>query len=177
MEQPTIETERLVLRPFCKTDSKDVQELAGKREVSDTTLTIPHPYKDGMAEEWISKHPANWTNRTAVTYAITDKVSKKLIGTVSLSKINDGEAELGYWIGLPFWDVGYCTEAASALVEFAFKNLDITIVIAEYLVSNPGSGRVMQKMGMRHIGRRRRLDRNNQMAQVEVYEATNTTNT
>ncbi len=177
MKQPCIKTDRLILRRFCKADSKDVQQLAGKREVSETTLNIPYPYKDGMATEWISTHSTNWTKRNAVAYAITDKISGKLIGTVSLTKIVGNHAELGYWIGLPFWGLGYCTEAASALVEFAFMNLRITKIIAEHLSSNPSSGRVMQKIGMNYIGSKKILDRNKKMVPLEIYEAIHTTNT
>ncbi len=177
MKQPCIKTDRLILRRFCEADANDVQKLAGKREVSDSTLNIPYPYIDGMAEEWISKHVENWNNRATIAYAITDKKSDELIGTVSLTKITGNVAELGYWIGLPFWGLGYCTEAANALVEFAFKNIGITKIIAEHLSSNPGSGRVMQKIGMKYIGNKIISDRNDKMVPLEIYEAIHSPNT
>lgn len=173
MQQPTIETERLVLRPFTVKDAGDVQLLAGERKVADMTLTIPHPYRDGMAESWISTHSDSWENRTAVSYAITIKDSKQLIGTVSLSKIKGTYAELGYWIGVPFWNMGYCSEAASALIEFAARAIEVTCVRAVHLTSNPASGRVMQKMGMIHVDRGQTLDRDGLMADIEIYETTN----
>ena len=50
-ERPTLETTRLVLRPFTLADASDVQRLAGARAIASTTLNIPHPYEDGMAEQ------------------------------------------------------------------------------------------------------------------------------
>jgi len=59
-EQPTLDTERLTLRPFIAYDAFDVERLAGAREVADTTLNIPHPYPHGGAAEWIRLHGPAW---------------------------------------------------------------------------------------------------------------------
>ena len=167
--QPIIETARLVLRPFTAGDAGVVQKLAGRREVSETTSYIPHPYEDGMAEAWIASHSIAWANRTRIAYAITVKESGQLIGAVSLSQIEKETAELGYWIGLPSWGNGYCTEAAAGLLKRAPLEFGIFNIRAVHLSANPASGRVLQKLGLTHIRNEQMADRNGAMSDVGVY--------
>jgi [ribosomal protein S5]-alanine N-acetyltransferase len=147
--QPTLETERLVLRPFAFSDAADIQRLAGDFSVADTTLNIPHPYPDGAAEEFISSHPAKYEKGDAVSFAITLKRDGSLIGGMGLN-VNKRfqRAELGYWIATPFWNQGYATEAGRATVEFGFRQWSLHKIEATYLGRNPASGRVMQKIGL-----------------------------
>lgn len=156
-KQPTIETERLILRPFEMTDAKRVQELAGDKRIAETTLHIPHPYEDGIAESWIASHKDNFSNGTTITYAIVKKDTEELVGTISLmvNKIHK-KAEVGYWVGLAYWGNGYCTEAFKAIIEFGFKNFGLNKIFGLSLVDNIGSWRVMEKVGMKYEGTRRR---------------------
>jgi RimJ/RimL family protein N-acetyltransferase len=151
--QPTIETERLFLRPFRLSDAKDVQRLAGDRDIADTTLTIPHPYEDGMAEEWIAGQEVAGKDGKAITLAIVLRGEEGLIGGIGL-KIDrqHDKAELGYWVGKPFWNRGYATEAARALLDYGFRELKLNKVHAAHMARNPSSGRVMEKVGMVHEG-------------------------
>ena len=153
---PTLETERLILRPFRLEDAADVQRLAGDRSIADTTLNIPHPYKDGMAEGWISKHQPGFEGGKGVTFAITCKTGDSLIGAIGLMGMVTGhQAELGYWIGQPYWSQGFCTEAGAAVLRYAFSELGLMRVHAGHLARNPASGRVMRKLGMQQEGVRR----------------------
>lgn len=155
-EIPQLETERLILRPFGIADAAEVMRLAGDRAVADTTSNIPHPYKEGMAEEWISKHQESFDMDQGVTLAITRKADGVLIGAISLMGMTKGhQAELGYWIGKPHWNKGYCTEAARVILQYAFCDLALIRVHSCHFGRNPASGRVMQKIGMRREGRRR----------------------
>jgi len=148
-DQPTIRSARLVLRPYVDTDADDVQRLAGDPRVADTTLTIPHPYPDGVAEMWIATHEAAWLSGRGAVFAVTQVDDGRLLGTVGLTiRPEQRSAELGYWIGLPFWGRGYCTEAARAIVDFGFTVLSIDRIHAHHFERNPASGRVMQKVGM-----------------------------
>jgi len=108
MPQPTLETKRLILRPFRLNDAPAVQELAGERDIADTTMNIPHPYEDGMAEDWIGGHEPGYEDEKIATFAIVLRDCAELVGAIGL-QIDRGlnKAELGYWIGKPFWNLGY----------------------------------------------------------------------
>ena len=156
LPQPTLETERLWLRPFSLADAGTVQGLAGAREVATTTLNIPHPYDDGMAEAWIRAHAPAYEADEQATFALTLRQTDELVGAIGLMIHRPhARAELGYWVGLPFWNRGYATEAAQAVLRFGFEALDLHRIFAQHLVRNPASGRVMQKAGMRHEARLR----------------------
>ena len=152
IEQPTLTSKRLVLRPFTPGDAEDVQRLAGAEEVADTTLNIPHPYADGLAEAWIESHADAFQERERVALAITDS-SAVLVGAISLRlELGHERAELGYWIGVPYWGRGYATEAAGAMVEYGFNELGLNRIHAHHLARNPASGRVLEKAGLTHEG-------------------------
>jgi RimJ/RimL family protein N-acetyltransferase len=168
--QPPIRSGRLLLRRFAAGDADEVSRLAGNRNVSATTLNIPYPYEAGVAEQWIGGHARNWATRSSANWAIVVDDSQTLAGAISLTWIERSTAELGYWIGEPFWGRGYCSEAARAVIEFAFAELEIERIVAEHLRTNPASGRVMQKAGMRHAGSARRRDRNRNRVEMEIYE-------
>jgi RimJ/RimL family protein N-acetyltransferase len=73
----------------------------------------------------------------------------ELIGVVGLVvRAQDNAAEVGYWLGVPYWNQGYTTEAVRAVIDFAFETMGLNRIAASYLVRNPASGRVMEKAGM-----------------------------
>lgn len=148
--QPTLHSSRLILRPYTLDDAADVQRLAGDIRIADTTLTIPHPYPDRAAENWISGHARSYENGSEIAYAITLISTGELIGTVSLIDVQHkhARAELGYWIGVPYWANGYCTEAVGRLIKFAIEQMGMTRIVARCLARNPASARVMEKAGL-----------------------------
>jgi len=153
MEQrKRIETERLVLRQFNLDDAPEVQRLAGNRAIADTTLNIPFPYEDGMAEEWIGTHEEQFKDGKGVTFAVILSDSSQLVGAIGITNKEHDRGEMGYWIGQPYWNQGYATEAAQAIITYGFGELTLNKISAAHLVRNPASGRVMEKAGMGYEG-------------------------
>jgi [ribosomal protein S5]-alanine N-acetyltransferase len=153
---PTLKTERLILRGFTLKDAPDVQRLAGEWEVARTLLSVPHPYENGVAEEWISEHASVFERGEGVNFAVVLRERGELCGSVGLL-INprDANAELGYWIGVPYWGRGYATEAAREVVRYGFEQLGLHRIYAAHFGNNPASGRVLRKIGMAYEGTRR----------------------
>jgi ribosomal-protein-alanine N-acetyltransferase len=153
---PRLRTERLILRAFTPKDAPDVQRLAGEWEVARTLLTVPHPYEDGMAEEWISEHASVFQRGEGVNFAVVLRERGELCGACNLL-INprDANAELGYWIGVPYWGRGYATEAAREVVRYGFEQLWLHRIYAGHFGNNPASGWVLKKIGMSYEGTRR----------------------
>lgn len=150
---PILTTERLVLRPFTLADAPGVHKLAGRFEIADTTMNMPHPYPDGAAESWIGTHQKTWELGSGLTLAITLKDSGQLIGAIGLTINKDHHrAEMGYWVAVPYWGRGFCTEAARALLDYGFTGPKLNKIYATHLARNPASGKVMQKIGMKYEG-------------------------
>ncbi|MGF1691999.1 GNAT family N-acetyltransferase [Photobacterium kagoshimensis] len=170
-QQPLLTTERLILRPFQLSDALTVQKLAGDPLIANGTINVPHPYDDGMAGQWIGKHVAGWHSQQSAIYAITLKSNHQLIGCVGLHNINNHTAQLGYWIGVPFWGKGYCTESAQRIVDFAFKKLELEKIYSRHLSREAAPGKVMKKIGMKHVMRKNGALRVNRLTEdLDYYE-------
>jgi ribosomal-protein-alanine N-acetyltransferase len=147
------DTNRLLLRLFEPSDANMVQLLAGNEEVARTTLSIPHPYPDGAAEGWIHATRLSADIGDNYAFAMVKRDDESLIGCMSLGvSKNYKHAELAYWVGQPFWGQGFATEAAHRIVQFGFENLELNRIFAAAMTKNPGSYKVMSKIGMKHEG-------------------------
>jgi len=150
---PMLRTARLTLGPLESRDAEALVTLAGAFEVADTTATIPHPYTPDDARMFLALDAAERMSGGSVRFAVRLD-GEALVGIVSLHQIDrDGRrAELGYWIGVPWWGRGYATEAARAVVRYGFDELGLHKIHAHYLARNPASGRVLERIGMRREG-------------------------
>lgn len=154
-EHPTLYTERLILRPHTIWDADDMQKLINDEDIASTTFNLPYPYGLEDAIEWLTKREDDYIETGSPQFAITCK-DGQFIGGIGL-RINQQHehGEIGYWIGKAYWRKGYCTEAACAVVKYGFEVMKLNRIQATHMTRNPASGRVMQKVGMRHEGRLR----------------------
>lgn len=154
--QPELRTPRLLLRPFQDDDTDAVHILAGERLVSRDTLNIPHPYSEAEAGEWIAGLAGQYERGVAATFAACRQADGALVGAVGLILDHThGHAELGYWIGRPYWSLGYASEAAGAVVGWGFHHFALHRIHAAHFPANEASGRVLRKIGMGYEGQLR----------------------
>lgn len=164
---PTLETARLKLRPYVETDISELLPLIGRREVAATTLRIAHPYteQDARAFLELAKDPDK------IWLAITLRSDGRQIGGIGLRVDQQHQhAELGYWLGLPYWAQGYATEAAREMLRYGFEDLGLHRIFASHFKHNAASGHVLTKVGMRHEGcQREHLRKWDQFVDSELY--------
>lgn len=151
--RPILKSDRLILRPFSLDDAQTVQKLAGDKRIADTTLMIPHPYPGGAAEEWISTHQKLFEENKEIIFAITLKDSNEIIGAIGMMMRPEyNKAEFGYWIGVPYWNMGYASEALQRILKYGFEELKLNKMYAHHFATNPASGKVMIKNNLKEVG-------------------------
>ena len=151
----TLETERLILRPFTMRDAPETQRLLNDPWVSDGLLSVGHPFELADARKWLAR-------KVTHRFAIMTKTSSELCGGIGIhSDARQPRAEMGYWIGRIFWGNGYATEAAHALVKFGFESLSLQRIGAMHFPRNAASQRVLEKIGMKREGLLRQYAKKN----------------
>ena len=164
---PTLETERLLIRPYREADIPELLPLIGTREVAATTLRIAHPYteQDAWAFLELAKEPDK------LWLAITLRADGRQIGGIGLRiEPQHQHAELGYWLGVPYWGRGYATEAAREVLRYGFEDLGLHRIFASHFKHNPASGIILKKLGMQYEGcQREHLRKWDQFVDSELY--------
>ncbi len=122
-----------------------IQRLASDARIAATT-SIPHPYPEHGARDFIAGHLAARAAGRSYAFAIME--GEELVGVCGVRGLEPGATpELGYWIGVPYWGKGYATFGLRMLLEFVFGNLKLPRVLARVLEGNDASRRVLEKNG------------------------------
>lgn len=160
----TLESERLILRKFTLDDAEEMyNNWASDPDVTKYVSFAPHKNLEEtkkIISMWISEYADDNFN-----WIVELKENHEAIGSISVikkSKIHNN-CEIGYVYGSKFWGNGYATETLRKVPEYLLFDCDFHLVEAKHYESNPASGKVMEKAGMKKDGvlRERRLKKNN----------------
>lgn len=148
--QPTVETERFVLRPLRKSDLGLIELYGGDERVARMTTSIPHPVPPGMTEAFVTRAMSN--DRDEDVWAMDGTLSdgSELMGLISLERMDRDQSEVSYWVAPPYWNTGLASDAVQALVEA--NPLENKTMFASVFQDNPASARVLTHCGFEYLG-------------------------
>lgn len=143
---PILLSQRLVLRAPHEDDIDALAHLANNANIANMVARMPHPYTIADAADFVRRTKAGAIGKCV--YAITKADTGAFLGCCGIEPHEDGKTvELGYWLGEPFWNQGYATEAAQSLTDMVFRTRDVEQIDARVRVMNIASRRVIQKCG------------------------------
>ena len=142
----TIKTQRLLLRPFRRCDAREFARLAGDWAVASMTSDIPYPFDEAQAHGLAQARQ----RRGAVCHRAW---WARLIGGAGFYRRPSGTAELGFWLGKPWWGRGFATEAGQAVLAHGIRDRRLPAFSSAHFVDNPASGRVLAKLGFTEVER------------------------
>jgi RimJ/RimL family protein N-acetyltransferase len=143
---PVLATARLKLRAPRRSDCKAIAALVSDRRIAANTARIPHLYAIEDAEQFVAA-----VNKREGEACFVITLDGAPIGVCSVELREDGP-ELGHWLGVAYWGRGFATEAARALIDYVFGDLEHETLISGARVNNPASRRVLEKCGFQWTG-------------------------
>lgn len=152
---PRLETERLLLRPPHSGDAPAIAEALSDFAVAKNMVAVPYPFSHLDAEAFVADRIAKRAKGEAYSFAVVRKDKPRFIGFCALN-LNDGVYKLSTWLGRPFWNNGYASEAARKVLAFAFHDLRADRIQASWFADSPASGRVLEKLGFEPVEAYRR---------------------
>lgn len=148
-------TKRLLLRWLRQDDAAAIQAGCNNWNVVKMLARVPHPYPDGLAEQWIAGQAEERARGSGASYAIM--LDGTFIGVVGLDRVTDGHGEgtnleLGYWLAERHWGKGFATEAGHAAVSIGFADFGVPHLTSGHFTENIASGKVLEKLGFAYTG-------------------------
>lgn len=142
---------RLKLRWPVSADAGAIALLANDWEIASNLARLPHPYDIGDALTFV-RYAAD-LEHPAVALVITRRGDGEILGACGLEYQEGSDAfTLGYWLGRQHWGHGYATEAAQAILDYAFADAGLDLVVVRCRVTNPASRRVIHHCGFQPTG-------------------------
>ena len=159
-----LETKRLILREWRKGDVEDLLEGLDNIAVSKWLAFVPHPYTRKDAEKWIKycmENAKKGKARRSYEFAIEFKSAKRVIGGVSIDRINTfhGTAGGGIWLNAKYQGSGYGSEAFGEKIRFAFEELGLRRLENGFFKGNTASYKMQKKFGYKLEGMKRKAFR------------------
>jgi RimJ/RimL family protein N-acetyltransferase len=146
----TLETRRLILRQPHRSDAARIARFLNNYAVAGKLSTVPYPYAESDAHWWLDRWRAD--KPPAETGFMIELAGEGVIGNCGYHPNVDGTPVLGYWLAEPFWNRGFMSEAAAAVLDWYFGVTEAASVQSGVFHFNKASLAVQRKLGFIEIG-------------------------
>ena len=148
--QPVIGADRFILRPLRRSDAGLLAMYTADKRLAQATRSIPHPLPPGATEGFIARALSD--SRVDDVWAMDGSGHglAEVLGLLSLTRMDRGQSEIGYWVAPAFWNTGFASEAVKAMV--AANPHNARTIFAEVFQDNPVSARVLTNCGFEYLG-------------------------
>ncbi|MCF6443410.1 GNAT family N-acetyltransferase [Nereida sp. MMG025] len=148
--QVRYDTDRMILRPLRMSDLGLVEMYASDQRVARMTSSIPHPLPPGAIEAYITRSLAD--DRTEDVWVMDGSHTglAEVLGLISLTRLDEKQSEISYWVAPAFWNTGFASEALDGIV--AANPQNVQTLFGSVFQDNPASARVLTHCGFQYLG-------------------------
>lgn len=150
VHQPVIDADRFNLRPVRRSDAGLLTMYTSDKRVAWNTPSVPHPLPPGATEAFIDRCIAPNRNEDVWIIDGSGTGAGEVLGTVSLTRMDRAQSEIGYWIVPAFWNTGLASEAVRAILSANPQAAES--IFGAVFQDNPVSARVLTNAGFEYIG-------------------------
>lgn len=150
VNQPVIETERMILRSIRRSDAGNLELFGSDERVARMTRTIPHPLPPGAVDALIARALDETGAEDIWVMDGTSTGLGEFLGLVTLERMDRNQSEIAYWVVPAFWNSGLASEAVRGMID-ANPHGDKTM-FASVFQDNPASARVLTNAGFQYLG-------------------------
>ena len=152
-----VETERLWIRPFREEDCALEVQYLNDWEVVGPLVTPPYPFTYADAMDFFRKMQKTYDAGRPELFVLADKATDDMIGAIGIHAehtLNNRAfvGEVGYWLGRSYWGQGYIREALPKVIDFAFKEIGLKMLVATTNTTNARSQKVLKDTGFTYLG-------------------------
>ncbi|MGE4351073.1 MAG: GNAT family N-acetyltransferase [Bdellovibrionales bacterium] len=150
-------TKRLWIRPFREEDCAREVELLNDPDVNAALISVPFPFTYADAMDFFRKMVTTYAAGRPEFFVLAESQTDEMIGAIGLHNEHTLDrrpfvAEVGYWLGKPYWGQGYLQEALPVVLAFGFQTLNLKKIVATTNTDNQRSQKLLKKMGFRYLG-------------------------
>lgn len=146
-------TKKFTLRKATMKDAQSIAKYANNKKIADNLTTLPSPYSLKDAREYIKRCQKRYKQKEPDSFNLGIEINKEIVGMIGVHEIkHEHKAEIGYWLGEPFWGKGIMSRAVKLSAKECVRRFKLKRLEAHVFSYNKASARVLEKNGFKYEG-------------------------